>query len=130
MSTINAQNYGDGTDSVPASAVLQGTAKAWVNFNGTGTVAIRESFNVASLTDLGTGRYSFSRSNAFSNSNYSSTFGVIRQDNSSTESSGNMSFQSLSSYQASSMRVSVYDNDTNAYRDAVMVNVVSSGDLA
>ena len=34
------------------------TAKAWVNFNGTGTVAIRDSFNVSSVTDNGTGDYS------------------------------------------------------------------------
>ena len=31
--------------------------KAWVNFNGTGTVAIRASYNVSSITDRGTGRY-------------------------------------------------------------------------
>jgi len=33
------------------------TARAWVNFNGTGTVAIRDSFNVSSITDRGTGNY-------------------------------------------------------------------------
>jgi len=70
MSTINAQNYGDGTDSVPASAVLQGTAKAWVNFDGTGTVAVRDSYNVSGLTDNGTGDYTVSYSNAFANNDY------------------------------------------------------------
>lgn len=33
------------------------TCRAWVNFNGTGTVAIRASFNVSSITDNGTGNY-------------------------------------------------------------------------
>ena len=33
------------------------TAKAWVNFNGTGTVAIRAAYNVSSITDNGTGNY-------------------------------------------------------------------------
>lgn len=33
------------------------TLKAWVNFNGTGTVAIRDSFNVSSITDIATGVY-------------------------------------------------------------------------
>jgi len=70
MSTINAQNYGDGTDSVPASAVIQGTAKAWVNFNGTGTVAIRESFNLGSITDNGTGDYTVNFSSALTDANY------------------------------------------------------------
>jgi hypothetical protein len=37
--------------------VARGVAKAWVNFNGTGTVAIRSSFNVSSITDNGTGDY-------------------------------------------------------------------------
>ena len=35
----------------------QQACKAWVNFNGTGTVAIRASFNVTSITDLGSGDY-------------------------------------------------------------------------
>ena len=46
------------------------TCKAWINFNGTGTVAIRDSFNVASLTDNGTGDYTITFSQAFSNINY------------------------------------------------------------
>ena len=36
----------------------QGLAKAWVNFNGTGTIATRDSFNLTTLTDNGTGDYS------------------------------------------------------------------------
>ena len=35
----------------------QQAVKAWVNFNGEGTVAIRASYNVASITDNGTGNY-------------------------------------------------------------------------
>ena len=41
-------------------------AKAWVNFNGTGTVAIRESYNISSLADRGTGLYSLNLSTALS----------------------------------------------------------------
>jgi hypothetical protein len=46
------------------------TAKAWVNFNGTGTVAIRASGNVSSITDRGTGEYTVNFTNAFSDVNY------------------------------------------------------------
>jgi len=46
-------------------------AKAWVNFNGTGTVAIRGSYNISSLTDNGTGYYTVSFSTAMSNIYYS-----------------------------------------------------------
>ena len=52
------------------------TAKAWVNFNGTGTVAIRASFNVSSVTDLGVGKYRINFTNSFSDGNYSVTTGL------------------------------------------------------
>lgn len=43
---------------------------AWVNFNGTGTVAIRASYNVTSITDDGTGDYTITFTNALPNANY------------------------------------------------------------
>jgi hypothetical protein len=45
--------------------------RAWVNFNGTGTVAIRASFNVSSITDNGTGDYTVNFTNAMPDANYS-----------------------------------------------------------
>lgn len=45
-------------------------AKAWVNFNGTGTVAIRASGNVSSITDNGTGDYTVNFTNAMPDTNY------------------------------------------------------------
>lgn len=45
--------------------------RAWVNFNGTGTVAIRASFNVSSITDNGTGYYTVNFTNAMPDVNYS-----------------------------------------------------------
>ena len=49
----------------PASPV-----KAWVNFNGTGTVAIRASFNVSSITDSGNGTYTINFTTAIEDTNY------------------------------------------------------------
>jgi hypothetical protein len=49
---------------------MTGIAKAWVNFNGTGTVAIRDSFNVSSITDNGTGDYTVNFTTAMPNANY------------------------------------------------------------
>ena len=46
-------------------------ARAWVNFNGTGTVAIRASGNVTSITDNGTGDYTVNFTNAMTDANYS-----------------------------------------------------------
>jgi hypothetical protein len=45
-------------------------ALAWVNFNGTGTVAIRSSYNVSSITDNGTGDYTVNFATALSDANY------------------------------------------------------------
>jgi hypothetical protein len=59
-----------GSLSVPVATVAQGSAKAWVNFNGTGTVAIRAAFNVTSITDVGTGKYNVNFTTAFSDANY------------------------------------------------------------
>ena len=41
----------------------QGLAKAWGNLDGTGTIAIRDSFNIASAVDENTGYYTFNYSN-------------------------------------------------------------------
>jgi hypothetical protein len=49
---------------------MTGIAKAWVNFNGTGTPAIRSSFNVSSITDNGTGDYTINFTTAMPNANY------------------------------------------------------------
>ena len=46
------------------------SARAWVNFNGTGTVAIRASGNVSSITDNGTGNYTVNFTTALSDTNY------------------------------------------------------------
>lgn len=48
-----------------------GVCRAWVNFNGTGTVAIRASFNVTSITDNGVGDYTVNFTNALADANYS-----------------------------------------------------------
>lgn len=71
MSTLNVSNITDGTTTVGTSYVVNGSAKAWVNFNGTGTVAIRDSNgNVSSITDNATGDFSANLTNAFGSTNY------------------------------------------------------------
>jgi hypothetical protein len=54
-----------------ADSKLSGaTCKAWVNFNGTGVVAIRASYNVSSITDNGVGDYTVNFTNALADANY------------------------------------------------------------
>jgi hypothetical protein len=76
MSTIKADTLSNlaGTQTVPVSTVAQGSAKAWVNFNGTGTVAIRASFNVSSITDNGTGDYTVNFTTAMPDANYTVSY--------------------------------------------------------
>lgn len=73
--TANAFSAGDPVQlrltSGDASNLCQGAAKAWVNFNGTGTVAIRDSFNVNSITDNAVGNYTINiASGALANANF------------------------------------------------------------
>ena len=70
MSDIRANTISDAAGTGPIALTGQSAAKAWVNFNGTGTIATRDSFNVASLTDNGVGLYTYSLTNAMSNTSY------------------------------------------------------------
>ena len=76
MSTIRTTTLStvDGTATVPVNTVVNGSAKAWVNFNGTGTVAIRAAFNVSSITDNGTGDYTVNFTTALADANYASVY--------------------------------------------------------
>ncbi len=73
MSTLNVANISDGTDTVETGYVVNGSAKAWVNFNGTGTVVTRDSLNVSNLVDVALGAHRLEFSNSFNNDDYSYT---------------------------------------------------------
>lgn len=76
MSTLRVANLQStaGTQTVTQDRLYRGAATAWVNFNGTGTVAIRDNYNVSSITDNGVGDYTVNFTTALANANYS---GVI-----------------------------------------------------
>lgn len=59
-------------------------SRAWVNFNGTGTVAIRGSGNVSSITDRGVGEYTANFTTAMPDANYSAVVASRRQDTNSS----------------------------------------------
>tara|TARA_B100001093_G_C26560473_1_gene898433 strand:- start:332 stop:703 length:372 start_codon:yes stop_codon:yes gene_type:complete len=74
MSTLkvnNLQTASGGSNSTPEQ-IEQGRCKCWINFDG-GAASIRDSFNVSSLADNGTGQYTVNFSTALSSSNYSVT---------------------------------------------------------
>ena len=78
MSEIRAPTISDLAGTGPATLTGQYAAKAWVNFDGTGTIAARDSFNVASLTDNGTGDYTVNFNSSMSNNSYSTSGDVMR----------------------------------------------------
>jgi hypothetical protein len=76
LSEIRANTISDAAGTGPIDLYKQSAAKAWVNFNGTGTVAIRDSLNVASLTDNGTGLCTINLTNSMGSVGYSVTNSV------------------------------------------------------
>lgn len=122
MSTIIASNISDGTTSVPSATVVNGSAKAWVNFNGTGTVAIRRALNVSSITDNGTGNYTVNFTAAMVDANYA--FSVNRQYDSGQ---GGMpiatKFENPGTITTNTFQVALQSGTSNVAADSVFVSV-------
>ena len=95
------------------------TCRAWVNFNGTGTVAIRASYNVSSITDNGVGDYTVNFTTALADGNYSA---CINSGNSSAGSLGAWTVAySVATSLSSSLRISGYSSAGTAQdQDQVM----------
>tara|TARA_E500000305_G_scaffold109102_1_gene113258 strand:+ start:653 stop:1045 length:393 start_codon:yes stop_codon:yes gene_type:complete len=75
MSTLAVGTIKSISSAAPVFQNTSGTekgqlCKAWVNFNGTGTIAIRDSFNVSSITDVSQGTTTITLATAMSNTNY------------------------------------------------------------
>ena len=98
MSTLVAQTISNGTVSTSSANVIQGSAKAWVNFNGSGGT-IRGSFNISSITVNGTGDYTLNFTTAMPNAN-SSVVGTAQRANTNLcilSIRGNSSYDSITS---------------------------------
>jgi len=100
---------------------ISGLAQAWVNFNGTGTVAIRASFNVTSITDNGTGDYTTNFTTAMVDANYSISGYCVNP------ASRALIFGDTNTYATSSLRISTayttgFNGDATRI-DATFVNI-------
>ena len=69
---VNTLTDASSNNSTAMSTINQGTAKAWLNLNGS-SFGINDSFNVSSCVDDGTGDYTVNISSAYSNDDFSST---------------------------------------------------------
>jgi hypothetical protein len=70
MSSIRATTISDLAGTGPATLTKQSAAKAWISVNQTGTPAIRNSFNVSSITDLSVGETVVTYSSAMASANF------------------------------------------------------------
>ena len=113
---------GEGTSAT--TNLQQGLAKAWVNWNGTSTVAIRDSFNVGSITDNGTGDYTTNISNAMANANYCYT--ALGGD---TSASLSVRIENASNRTTTTIDLLAY-NTSSANLDMQDLNSLFHGDLA
>jgi hypothetical protein len=93
--------------------------RAWVNFNGTGTVAIRASGNVSSITDNNTGNYTVNFTTAMSDTNYAvvaSATGVGGSDS--------IAWVGNAVYTTSSVQIFTGFSSTGNLADASIVNIM------
>lgn len=118
--TTKAMNALRTRQAIDARVPPKAAARAWVNFNGTGTVAIRDSFNVSSITDHGTGDYTVNFASALPNANY---VALVTPSNDDLLAGGARRFGCVISQSASAVRVNIASTSTSP-QDVPIVNIV------
>lgn len=101
--TFVSDTIQDGTgNSTSTTNCIKGSAKAWVNFNGTptsGSATIRASYNVSSVTINGTGLYTVTFTTAFADTNYTTVGAASRYAYSTSSYASNFHAATISSSQ-------------------------------
>ena len=115
--TLRGDDNFDSASPIPAGNF---TAKAWVNFNGTGTVAIRADGNVSSMVDYGTGLFGYNLQNAASDANGASV-ATFTQTINPVDSFGLVGTATITS---SLVQLSAYNTFSNSWIDAPYFNGV------
>ena len=102
-------------------------AKAWVNFNGSGTVAIRSSYNISSITDNSVGNYTINFTTAMADVDYS--VGLSATDNGTAGQTDGYAYGAWkrgannSVFATTSLRIGIGYPITTTYYDQSIVNV-------
>ena len=124
MSELRADTITASDGTSPVTLTKQSAAKAWVSFNGSGTIAARGSLNLSSLTDNAAGDYTINYSNSMSDGNYAAS-GFAGEDADIIGLRSGASFPPSSS----STRIAV-KNYASTSVDRTYVLCVTHGDLA
>lgn len=131
MSTLTVTNIKATGET--ASRAVSGVAAAWINLNGSGTIEARDSFNVASLTDNGTGSYKVHVTNDFSSIDHAPTVsGATANGRAPVLATDSRTFNTQDiSITASSWTIGSADYGASAYNlDSNYLISNSHGDLA
>ena len=130
MSTLKADTI-QSTGGGAATLTKQSAAKAWVNFNGTGTIAQRNSTGLSTLTDNGTGDYTITVTNAFDSADYSPVVGGSPNYGVATSFSMQIANNNSSTEVApTSTAIRITYGSTSAYHDVKYATCTINGDLA
>lgn len=127
MSTIKANDIQNASGGIPTVKGQRLIPTAWVNFDGTGTVAIRDSENVSSITDHGTGQYTPNFAVAMDNANYCVTGTVSYTGGSSKNASLNTAG---SAYPTTTGAYLLTVEEDSSVQDLPLVHVVFLGGQA
>jgi len=126
MSTLKVTNIQATGET--ASRAVSGVAAAWVNFDGTGTIATRDSVNVASLTDTATGEYEVNLTSSFADTNFS-TSNAAAGGSPLTSSNYNRVVESVGSA-TNKLDCITYAPNNGAIVDIAYIQMAAHGDLA
>jgi len=124
----SAEVIAETADKYADAATMQshnGIAKAWVNFDGTGTVSIRDSYNVSSITDNGTGLYTLNLSITMANSDYVVGGSAKVQDSTAA---GSRVITPTSNTTTTSCQVCI-ESGNNTRTDCALISVIILGEL-
>ena len=114
--TTNLQIMGSGR------GVSDFTVRAWINFNGTGTIAIRDSHNISSIVDGATGDYVVNFGAGMPSANYATGLGIGGAAVLISSGRGGMTYNTTSAY-----RIGIRDGTTEAWTDTELVTAMWCG---
>ena len=130
MSTIKANDIQNASGGIPTVKGQRLIPTAWVNFNGTGTVAIRDSENVSSISDNGTGDYTVNFGTAMANNSYN----VVCGNGMGAEDSAGRNFLNIrgsaTQLTASTRLICIWAGDGALYQDVFQGHVTILGGQA
>ena len=126
MSEIRATTISDAAGTGPITLTGQSAAKAWVNFNGAGTISINNSFGVASIVDDAVGENTTNFTSSFDTQEYTASSLTRRETSTGYPNIANIS----GTVTTSSMQIIHTKFDNSNRTDCDLMTHTFHGDLA